>query len=84
MHPDTLRGMASVLANVDAYELIEAGVLVADKDGKPRVGGSDWTRFSNDLLTFILKLPDDRLSALAELLRVRLDPNLSTVLNAAK
>lgn len=72
MHPDTLRGMAYVLANASADDLMDAGVLVRRDDGKPAVGGSDWTRFNNDLLTFIIKLPDDRLAALGEFLRQRI------------
>ena len=63
-----LRQFAYRMCNYSAQDLIAAGVLVAAANGKPAVGGSDWTRFSNDPLTFIIKLPDDRLEKLAALL----------------
>lgn len=64
-----LRNIAAKLYNYDAYELIEAGVLLADENGRPRVGGSDWKRYNDDILRFILKLPEDRLENLVKLLR---------------
>jgi hypothetical protein len=64
----TLREIAARLYNYDAYLLIDAGVLIADENGHPRKGGSDWERYNLDILTFILKLPDDRLENLARLL----------------
>jgi len=63
-----LREMAYRMCNWSAYDLIKAGVLVADSKGEPAVGGSDWKRFNNDPWTFIIKLPDDRLANLASLL----------------
>ena len=63
-----LRHIAYSMCNFEAYQLIKAGVLVADAKGNPAVGGSDWTRYNNDPLTFIIKLPDDRLVKLAALI----------------
>jgi len=63
-----LRHIAYRMCNFDADQLIKSGVLRADANGKPAVGGSDWTRYNNDPLTFIIKLPDDRLDKLAELI----------------
>ena len=63
-----LREMAYRWCNWSAYDLIKAGVLVADSKGEPAVGGSDWERFNTDPWTFIIKLPDDRLEKLASLL----------------
>ena len=62
-----LREMAYRMCNWSAYDLIKAGVLVADSKGEPAVGGSDWKRFNADPWTFIIKLPDDRLDKLADL-----------------
>jgi hypothetical protein len=64
----TLKTIAQKLCNYDAYQLIDAGVLVADSKGRPAVGGSDWNRFCDDTLMFIIKLPEDRLENLAKLL----------------
>lgn len=60
--------LAYRMCNFNAHDLIAAGVLVADANGDPAVGGSDWTRFDNDPMTFIIKLPKDRLDKLAVLI----------------
>jgi hypothetical protein len=56
------RRMFEALHNLDLATLEEAGVILPDAKG-----GSDWTRFNNDLTTFVLKLPADRLERLVVL-----------------
>jgi hypothetical protein len=63
-----LRHLAYRMCNFSAHQLVAAGILLADSKGNPAVGGSDWTRFSNDPLTFIIKLPTERLEKLALLI----------------
>ena len=48
---------------MDRATLEDAGVL---KRGQ--VGGSDWKRFNDDPMMFIIKLPDDKLEALAKVI----------------
>lgn len=61
------REMFEVLHNIDLADLETAGVI------KPNaVGGSDWSRFNDDLTTFVLKLPAERVEALAKLVESRL------------
>lgn len=67
-----LRHVAYSLCNFNADQLIKAGVLMADTKGNPAVGGSDWTRYNNDPLIFIIKLPNDRLENLASLINANL------------
>jgi hypothetical protein len=60
--------LAYRMCNFSAHDLIKAGVLIADAAGNPAIGGSDWTRLNNDPMTFIIKLPRDRLDKLAALI----------------
>jgi hypothetical protein len=62
-----LRTLFSILHNLDAYDLASAGVTVS----ADAVGGSDWTRFNNDIGVFVLKLPPDRLEKLAALIQYK-------------
>lgn len=55
-----------ILMNISKHELENAGVM---KVGQ--VGGSDWSRFNNDPLMFMAKLPDDRMGALWGLIQSR-------------
>lgn len=57
-----LTKLAARWSNISKDQLVDAGVI-----GRG-VGGSDWKRFNDDPMTFILKLPSDRLSALCTLL----------------
>jgi len=57
---------AKILLNIDKDELEAAGVI---KPGA--VGGSDWTRFNDDPLIFLVKLPDDRYARLWEMIEAR-------------
>jgi hypothetical protein len=57
-----LRAVFSILHNLDLKELEDAGIIIRGANG-----GSDWRRFNNDVGTFILKLPEDRLEKLAVL-----------------
>lgn len=66
-----LLGLASFLGNVSFDELADNGILVRMPDGSPRVGGSDWSRFNKDFVTFVMKLPDDRREKLAKLISDR-------------
>lgn len=54
--------LASQWSNISKDQLVAAGVIGAG------TGGSDWKRFNADPMTFILKLPSDRLHALCNLL----------------
>jgi hypothetical protein len=56
------RKMFDALHNMDLDTLEKAGVITPGARG-----GSDWTRYQNDLTTFVLKLPADRLERLASL-----------------
>lgn len=58
-----LKNLAYAVMNVNAWDLEEAGVITKGADG-----GSDWTRFNHDIMTFILKLPPERLERLSALL----------------
>ena len=60
------RNTFAILMNVDKHELEVAGVMRPDQ-----VGGGDWERFNKDIGMFVLKLPDDRLEALYELVESR-------------
>ena len=57
---------AKILLNIDKDELEAAGVLTPGA-----VGGSDWTRFNDDPLIFLVKLPDDRYARLWEMIEAR-------------
>lgn len=57
-----LTKLAERWSNISKDELVRAGVITGG------LGGSDWRRFNDDPMTFILKLPSDRLSALCTLL----------------
>jgi hypothetical protein len=60
MTPAQLKDFAYAMSNMDRATLERSGVM---KPGQ--VGGSDWKRFNSDPMTFILKLPTDRLERLA-------------------
>lgn len=60
------RDLCHVLLNVDLADLETAGVITPGA-----VGGSDWRRFNNEPLIFVLKLPDSRREALWKLLEER-------------
>lgn len=61
------RNLCSVLLNVDLDDLETAGVITPGAKG-----GSDWRRFNNEPLIFVLKLPDDRREALWRLIQDRM------------
>ncbi len=71
MTTEQLLGLARFLGNVDFDDLADAGVLRRREDGRPSVGGSDWGRFNRDFVTFVLKLPPERLAALCGLINLR-------------
>ena len=58
-----LKSIAYVMANLDRDTLEQAGIL---KRGQ--IGGSDWKRYNDEPLTFILKLPPEKLTVLAEII----------------
>jgi hypothetical protein len=60
--PHSLKRLAERWSNIEKAQLVEAGVIGSGP------GGSDWKRFNDDPMTFILKLPPDRLVALCKLL----------------
>lgn len=68
MNAKQFRTMFSILHNTDLDTLEQAGVITPGAKG-----GSDWTRFNNDLTTFVLKLPDDRVAKLAALVEHELE-----------
>lgn len=57
------RNTFAILHNLDKQELEDASVLIPDANG-----GSDWSRFTNGIGTFVLKLPTDRLEKLYALI----------------
>ena len=60
--PFALTELASKWSNYSKDQLVKAGVITGS------VGGSDWKRFNDDPMMFIIKLPPDRLAALCRLL----------------
>lgn len=66
MDASALREQFSILHNLNLWDLEKAGVITPGAKG-----GSDWKRFNNDLTTFVLKLPADRLAKLATLIESR-------------
>lgn len=60
--PGSLLCLAYAWSSVSKDQLMKAGVIT----GSP--GGSDWKRFNDDPMTFIMKLPPERLPALCALL----------------
>jgi hypothetical protein len=66
MNADQFRDIFHVLHNIDKSDLEAAGVITPGA-----IGGSDWTRFNNDIGTFVLKLRQEPLEALFELVRSR-------------
>ncbi len=71
MNADQFRDIFYVLHNIDKSDLEAAGVIT------PNWGGADWTRFNNDIGTFVLKLRQEPLEALFELVRSRLPATTS-------
>jgi len=63
MTPKQLKSFAYTWSNISKDQLEKAGVI-----NPKQVGGSDWKRFDADPMTFILKLPEDRLQKLTEIL----------------
>lgn len=62
IEPEDLLRIASRLNNISRMDLVNAGVIGTGP------GGSDWSRFNADPMTFILKLPRERLPALCKLI----------------
>lgn len=60
--PGALLGLAYSWSSISKDQLVKAGVIGSG------VGGSDWKRFNDDPMTFIMKLPPERLPALCRLL----------------
>lgn len=60
--PGGLLCLAYAWSNISKDQLVQAGVI------GPGVGGSDWKRFNDDPMMFIMKLPPQRLPALCKLL----------------
>lgn len=63
MDAHRFRNIFAVIHDLDLWTLEDAGVIT-----KGAKGGSDWTRFNNDIGTFVLKLPADRLQKLVALI----------------
>lgn len=60
--PGSLLTLVYAWSNLSKKQLVDAGVI---GEG---AGGSDWKRFNDDPMTFIMKLPPERLTALCKLL----------------
>ncbi len=60
--PGSLLALAYAWSSLSKDQLVKAGVI---GNG---VGGSDWKRFNDDPMTFIMKLPPEKLPALCRLL----------------
>ena len=63
MTPQELRKFASVMHNLDRDTLEHAGLM-----NRGQVGGGDWKRFNDEPMMFVLKLPPDKLVALAKII----------------
>lgn len=61
---DAFRNAFAILHNIDRSELEDAGIILRRND-------TAWTRFNNNLTTFVLKLDDDKLDALYALVQAR-------------
>lgn len=61
---DKFRNTFAILHNVDMEDLEDAGLISRGDNDK-------WTRFNNNLTTFVLKLGDERLGALYRLVESR-------------
>ena len=66
-----ITAIANAFYNFDFDTLAIAEILKRDMHGNPAKGGSSWERFNGDPITFILKLPEDRLEKLVELINSR-------------
>lgn len=62
LSPGGLLCLAYAWSNISKDQLVNAGVI-----GNGH-GGSDWKRFNDDPMMFIMKLPPERLPALCQLL----------------
>lgn len=60
--PGSLLTLAYAWSSLSKDQLVKAGVIGGGD------GGSDWKRFNDDPMTFIMKLPPERLPALCKLL----------------
>lgn len=60
--PGSLLTLAYAWSSISKDQLVKAGVI------GPGPGGSDWKRFNDDPMTFIMKLPPEKLPALCRLL----------------
>jgi hypothetical protein len=60
--PGALLGLAYSWSTISKDQLVKAGVI------GPGSGGSDWKRFNDDPMMFIMKLPRERLPALCRLI----------------
>ncbi len=60
--PGSLLRLAYAWSNLSKDQLVAAGVITGNE------GGSDWKRFNDDPMMFIMKLPPARLPALCKLL----------------
>lgn len=60
--PGALLGLAYSWSSVSKDQLVKAGIIGTG------AGGSDWKRFNDDPMTFIMKLPPEKLPALCRLL----------------
>jgi hypothetical protein len=58
-----LKDIAHVMLNIDADELILAGIMNA---------GSDWHRWNHEPLIFVVKLTDDKATKLVNLILSKL------------
>lgn len=54
-----------ILLNIDKHELVEAGIMHGNE------GGNDWSRFNRDPLMFIIRLDDDKIERLWQLIESR-------------
>lgn len=60
--PGSLLTLAYAWSSISKDQLVNAGII------GPGPGGSDWKRFNDDPMTFIMKLPPEKLPALCRLL----------------
>lgn len=66
--PRDLRNIFALMMNIDMYEFEDAGVI---PKGDLNNGGDSWARLNDHPVRFVLKLDDQRLEALTNLINER-------------
>lgn len=71
MNAQQFRSRVASLHNIDLAELIEAGVIPADDGRVNSAAQREWVKLNANPFAFLLKLDDERLEKLWELIEAR-------------